>query len=156
LRFARHLPSRGWQPAVITLETDLYERYDPGLLAQVPKGIEVIRVRNRDPWHAFQSRRGRRIQAKILNSSDETAARIQSAHYNSVRSFIRELVHGLEACCYHPDTAMRWIRPAVSATLKRCDEDRPEVIWATAGPVSSLVVAQKVSESTGVPFVLDF
>jgi hypothetical protein len=30
------------------------------------------------------------------------------------------------------------------------------VIWATAAPVSSFVVARRVSESTGIPYVLDF
>jgi glycosyltransferase involved in cell wall biosynthesis len=29
-------------------------------------------------------------------------------------------------------------------------------IWATAGPVSSFVVAEKVSKRTGIPYVLDF
>jgi len=33
---------------------------------------------------------------------------------------------------------------------------QPDVIWATAGPVSSFVVAQRASQRTGVPYVLDF
>src|SRR4029077_6212479 len=33
---------------------------------------------------------------------------------------------------------------------------KPDVIWATAGPVSSFIVAQKASKQTGVPYVLDF
>ncbi len=33
-----------WQPTVITLKTDFYERYDPSLLSLVPNYIEVIRV----------------------------------------------------------------------------------------------------------------
>src|ERR1044071_10405709 len=78
LRFARHLPSLNWQPTVITVETDFYERYDPSLLSLVPKGIEVIRVRNRDPWQAFQSRRGQRVTERISEASAETAARLRS------------------------------------------------------------------------------
>src|SRR6516164_4065272 len=53
LRFVRHLPLMGWQPVVVTLATELYERYDPSLLTQVPAEVEVIRVRSRDPWLAF-------------------------------------------------------------------------------------------------------
>ena len=42
LRFVRQLPSKGWQPTVITLATDFYERYDSKLLNSVPPEITVI------------------------------------------------------------------------------------------------------------------
>ena len=111
LRFVRHLTAQDWQPTVITLKTDFYERYDPSLLSLVPNYVEVIRVANRDPWQAFQARRGRQVQAKLLNSPAEIGARIQSMHQSPVRSSIRKLVHGIEACLYHPDPAMAWIGP---------------------------------------------
>jgi hypothetical protein len=156
LRFVRHLPSMGWQPTVITQDTDFYERYDPGLLGQVPKEIEVIRIRNRDPWQAFQSRRARGTQERILSSSAETVARIQSAHQNPVRSSIREVLHRLETWCYHPDIAMGWIRPAVKAVCDLARISRPDTVWATGGPISSFIVAQRVSYRVGIPYVLDF
>ena len=59
LRFVRHLPSVDWQPTVMTTETDFYERYDPSLLSLVPRDIEIIRVRNHDPWQAFRAKRDR-------------------------------------------------------------------------------------------------
>jgi len=43
LRFVGHLLSIGWQPTVITLETDFYERYDSSLLSLVPEGIGRFR-----------------------------------------------------------------------------------------------------------------
>lgn len=51
---------------------------------------------------------------------------------------------------------MGWIRPAVKATLELCSQERPDVLWATAGPVSSFSVAERVSRVAGVPYVLDF
>jgi len=156
LRFVRNLPSLGWQPKVVTLETDFYERYDPSLLSLVPRGIEVVRVRNTDPWQAFQARRGRRAQEKILNSSAETAARIQSGHHHPVRSFLRKTLHAVEAWYYHPDMAMPWIRPAVKAIVELCNKAKPDVIWASGPPWSSFVVAGRAFHRTGVPYVLDF
>src|SRR6266508_6733975 len=76
LRFVRHLRPFGWQPTVITLDTDFFERYDPSLLSLVPNGIELIRVRNRDPWQAFQARRGRRLRERIAKGFIETTSRI--------------------------------------------------------------------------------
>jgi glycosyltransferase involved in cell wall biosynthesis len=73
-----------------------------------------------------------------------------------MRSFIREVVHRVEAWCYHPDPAMGWIRPAVNAACARVNSGRPEVVWATGGPVSSFIVAQRISSKIGIPYVLDF
>ena len=70
--------------------------------------------------------------------------------------FIRQAVSTAEAWCYHPDMAMGWIRPAVKAALKLSGRQKPNVVWATAGPVSSFIVARRFSMQTGVPYVLDF
>jgi hypothetical protein len=156
LRFVRHLPTMGWNASVIALDTQCFERYDPGLLDLVPSDIEVIRVRSRDPWQAIQTRRAQHIQKKLTCASVETVARIHVAQQAPVRSFLREVVRRAEAWCYHPDMAMCWIQPAVKATVEMSTRKRAEVIWATAGPVSSFVVAQRVSQRTGIPYVLDF
>jgi len=156
LRFVRHLPGLGWQPIVVTLKTETYERFDPSLLNQVPDGVEVIRVRNHDPWQAFLAKRSRRVQRQLAEIPAEEAVRILSAHQNPIRSRARQLVRSIEARVYHPDIAMGWIIPAVKAIQRACQRKGPDVIWATAGPVSSFHVAERASRRTGVPYVLDF
>src|SRR5690348_11388410 len=113
LRFVRHLPSHGWQPTVVTLETNLYERYDPSLVSLIPSGIDVIRVRNRDPWQAFQARRRQHVQQLIESSSPAEVARIHSAHHGRIRALLRTAVHSVEAYVYCPDISTGWIDPAV-------------------------------------------
>jgi glycosyltransferase involved in cell wall biosynthesis len=156
LRFVRYLQASGLQVSVIASTTNNYERYDPELLALVPSEAEVVRVPSCDLWQAFQAWRGRRIQEKACRSSSETAAQIRASHDKPLRSRIRAIVRAIEASCYHPDMTMSWIRPAVEATADVCEKKRADVIWATAGPVSSFVVAQRASQHTGVPYVLDF
>src|SRR4030095_9822315 len=102
LRFARYLPLMGWQPVVVTLATELYERYDPSLLTQVPAEVEVIRVRSRDPWLAFQERRALRIQKKISNVPAEKAARMHEVQQSPLRCFLRQTIRKVEGWCYHP------------------------------------------------------
>jgi glycosyltransferase involved in cell wall biosynthesis len=156
LRFVRHLPVLDWQPTIVTVKTDFYERYDPSLLSQVPKEIEVIRVRNPDLWQALLAKRSQRVKTQLSEASPVEAARILRSHQKPTRSRLRELVRSFEARVYHPDIAMGWIRPAVKTTLKICALKRPDMIWATAGPVSSFIVAQHTSHKTGIPYVLDF
>src|SRR5215813_4034045 len=156
LRFVRRLPLNDWKPIVITLKTDYYERFDPGLMDLIPAQAEVIRIENRDPWQVFQARRTRRARERILNSSGEIAMAIQAAHGNPFRSLVRGVVHTVESWCYHPDMAMTWIWPAVKAiTNYRC-AIKPSVIWATAPPWSSFIVAAISAHRFCVPYVLDF
>ena len=156
LRFVRHLPALGWQPTIVTLETDLYERYDPSLLSQVPKEIEVIRVRNRDPWQALLAKRTQRARTQLSAASGAHAAPILSEHQSSIRSRVRKVARSVEAWAYHPDTAMGWIAPAARAAEQACKRVSADVIWATAGPLSAFHVADQASRRTGVPYVLDF
>src|SRR5262249_8079326 len=127
-----------------------------GLLTLVPRDTEVIRVRSRDWWQALQARRARRIQKKLSRVSVESSERPCETLHTPVRSFLREAVRVAEAWCYHPDTAMCWLRPALDATLRACAQKRPNVILATGGPWSAFIVAQRASQLTGVPYVLDF
>jgi glycosyltransferase involved in cell wall biosynthesis len=116
----------------------------------------LTRVPSRDQWQSIQTRRARRIQKKLTHASVETVARLRGAQQAPLRAFLREVVRRAEAWSYHPDMAMCWIRPAVAATVQLAARKQPDVIWATAGPVSSFVVAQRVSQRTRVPYVLDF
>jgi glycosyltransferase involved in cell wall biosynthesis len=158
LRFVRHLPALGWSVSVIAADLAPYgwTRYDATLLALVPSETEVIRIRSRDPWQALQERRAHRIQKKLSHVPVETAEQLQATHYAPVRSCLREIVHTVEAWCYHPDMTRGWIAPALEATIKVCSNRKPRVILATGGPWSSFIVAERASQHTGVPYVLDF
>lgn len=48
LSFTRFLPQFGWQPVVLTVDPDVYERQDPNLLSAVPANTPVYRTRSLD------------------------------------------------------------------------------------------------------------
>jgi glycosyltransferase involved in cell wall biosynthesis len=153
LRFVRQLPNLGWMPTVLSALPRVYERYDPALLKIVPNEIEVIRINAGDLWQTFQAWRSRKSSSSVQEGS---AGNQQNGEQNGFRAWLREKVHTAEAWRYYPDMAMPWIDPAVDATIKRCQRSPIDVIWATAGPVSSFIVAQRSSVKTGIPYVLDF
>jgi hypothetical protein len=156
LRFLRELVRKGWRATVVCCEPYQYERYDSKLLSQVPGGTEIVRVKGRDPWRVFQTWRGARIGHKLAGSSPEEARQVVAGHHAPWRSKLREAVRIAEAWVYRPDSEMPWIRPAIRETLAMCHRSRPDVIWATIGPLSSGVVAYRASVTTGLPYVLDF
>ena len=155
LRFIRELSRIGWCTSVLAGKPYRYERYDPELESMIPRETEVIRVRGTDMWQAFQARRAREFERTISDAPATEAEKIRAAHYKPFRSRLREAVRTAEACWYIPDMQKDWIRPATKAAVKLCARKRPDVIWATAGPVSSWVVAGKVSKRTDIPYVLD-
>ncbi len=156
LRFVRQLSKLRWDTTVVSAEPFQYERYDPELLALVPNETEVIRVRAKDFWQTFQAWRGSRVQLELSGAPAEKIQGLRARHRAPLRSRIREAVRTAEAHYYLPDLQRPWIRPAVSTTNEVCARKQPDVIWATLGPVSSGVVAQKTSQRTGIPYILDF
>jgi glycosyltransferase involved in cell wall biosynthesis len=156
LRFVRHLPTLGWGPTVISLDTNSYERYDPELLTQIPPETQVIRVQMRDPWQDFQQRREQHIKQRPPLGSTGGEKRDPSGKRMPLASLVKAVIRTVEVWCYHPDTAMMWIRPAIDAIISASAYKPPDVIWATAGPISAFFVAQRVSQRLNVPYVLDF
>jgi hypothetical protein len=156
LRFVQHLPARGWHPTVVTLENHSFRRYDPSLLAEVPTDVRVVRVPNRDPWLRFREFRVLRNEKKMAQYCSQKADRIRKAQQAPLRCFARKVLESVEAWCYHPDPAMGWIRPAVKAVVELCAENKPDILWATGGPWSSFIVAQRASQQTAIPYVMDF
>ncbi len=156
LRFVRHLPDVGWQPTVVASGNTHQGRYDPGLLSLVPGHVEVVRVTGADAWQRFQAWRGRRSIKMLSGSSPENASGINETPPPSMRSYLRSFVRKAESYYYHPDLAMPWITPGMTATVKVCQRTGAKVIWVTGGPWSSFVVARKASLQSGVPYVLDF
>jgi hypothetical protein len=96
-----------------------------------------------------------RYDPRLLAPAGKTG-RVNFGQQSSVRASIREMARQAEAWIYHPDPEIGWVRPALKATLKSCMDKAPDVIWATAGPISSFIVAKKASQRTGIPYVLDF
>jgi len=156
LRFIRYLPNSGWRGHVIACEGYHYERYDPALLNLVPEETEAVRIPVGDSWQAFQAWRARRQTNGNCAGEHLDAERPNLGKSRTSRRFMSEIVQAAEARIYHPDRAMFWIRPAAKATVEMCSRKNAAVIWATAGPVSSFIVAYRASRRTGLPYVLDF
>ena len=155
LRFVRQLTKIGWQTAVISVTPHRYERHDPELQSLVPSETEVTYVRARDPWQGFQAWRAGRAQTQSSSVSPKERDGIRSAQHSQFRSGIREAVRTAEEWFYYPDRAAPWIKPAADAAVQACRSRRADVIWASALPISSWLVAERASRRIGVPYVLD-
>ncbi len=136
LCFGNHLPDQGWQPVVLSLDPVGETAVDPALLREVRAGLQVERV-------ALGSRTVARRWTAWL--PDSLAQRLEAG-----------LAWRLQARNEVPDRVSCWLEPAVARGIELHREQAFDAIYASGWPWTGFLVAQKLSEATGVPYVLDY
>lgn len=137
LKFAKYLPSFGWKPVVLTAANTGEHQRDPGLLAELPPDVAVVRV----PMLNEQ------IGSLAAGLGFGTAAgkRIGSGLSWRLRKHFQ---------C--PDLYALWRPTARRAALRIFEQSGFDAIYATGFPWTSLLVGHDVARMTGRPLVADF
>lgn len=132
LRFSKYLREFGWEPIVVCVDGGAkHEPRDQDLLLEVPPDLKVERVRCFEPD----------------NYSDSWDIPREKVVRNLFKLFDKVLF---------PDDRSFWVGPVVQRVRQLVEKHKPQVIWATAQPWSTLVAGMKAKEATGLPLVLDF
>ena len=166
LGFCRYLDKYGWQARVLT--TDPKSVYPPigvdeSLCRQLPNTVQIDRVSHKNPEPALLLARDklRRFCKSVLfgntqlqggskqNSSPEPGTGVL-ARYIAMRKAMTEWLFSF------PDPQCFWLRPAVQRLAQISPKDYPDVVFATGGPWTSLLVGKALAKKFGVPFVADF
>ena len=166
LGFCRYLDKYGWQARVLT--TDPKSVYPPigvdeSLCRQLPNTVQIDRVSHKNPEPALLLARDklRRFCKSVLfgntqlqggskqNSSPEPGTGVL-ARYIAMRKAMTEWLFSF------PDPQCFWLRPAVQRLAHIPPRDYPDVVFATGGPWTSLLVGKALAKKFGVPFVADF
>ncbi len=133
-KFVKYLPEYGWRPTVIAAGPHSYFAFDESLQGEIPSDVKVIRTRSFDPTRWT----GR--------------ARTVSIPSESGHSMLRSLSNRI----FFPDNKRFWMPFAKRAALKQIEESRFDVIFSTAPPFSSHILASKIAQQKRIPLVLDF
>lgn len=95
---------------------------------------------------------GRRLVTWTAGSGPHARARRGSGPMSLSRA--RPLLGALRRhAIYVPDKQMGWLPYAVAAARCLVADERPDIIYASSMPMTSLLVAALVSKATGVPWV---
>ena len=155
-KLAKFLSDQGWDVRVLTAEaTD----QDTTLQLEIARSSVVY-----TPWDPV----GRRLEefrawvGKLIgrNSKERQpanpAAIAPAAGDAKPPSFIRNAL----STAYHdiiewPDNRAGWRKHALAAGMDIMKTWRPDVIYATAPPATALVVADRLSQNTGIPWVAE-
>lgn len=153
LKFARHLPQHGVQPVVLAGDDPHYLQ-DDSLLADLPPGLEVHRVRH-SPWLARLAAR-RRGAAAVAPTPVAPPTVATAAPKTWLRDAVLRGVHSLQ----WPDDAAGWARRALPVALdlvrRHAASGAPiEAVFSSAPPASAHALAERIVRATGLPWVAD-
>lgn len=144
VKFVRYMPNNGWDPVVVVPK----DRYSP-----VPLDVSFLE----EVGHVET------IRTDIFTAKD--LDRLGHKVWRGLRSVLslfgkneQWLVDGLKwriESLFFPDQGVTWVPYAVKQGLNAVREYKPEVIYATAPPYSTLISAWMVAKISKIPLVVD-
>jgi glycosyltransferase involved in cell wall biosynthesis len=126
LKFAKYLPQHGWDPVVITTDSDAYPVADASLAREIPAGLPVTRAH----------------ELSLFRTLARVAVHVPLPHSSLPFAW--------------PDDAVGWFPGAVRVAMAAVRRLAPDVIYTTSSPYTSHLVGLAVARRSGLPWVLDF
>jgi glycosyltransferase involved in cell wall biosynthesis len=139
LKFVKYLPAFGWRPRVVAAAGG-YHAYDPTLGEEVPSEAEVIWAGRRRGYDdaADMGRARARPRPGVI-------AKVGRRAGLAARRFLS-----------FPDVYAWFAGPAVREGRRWLERRPVDLIFSTAPPFTSHVVAATLAREAGVPLVLDY
>ncbi len=148
LKMSKYLPEYGWQPVIYTTENAEYPIIDHSLEKDVAPNIEVIRRPITEPYSAYK---------KFLGIKKEETVKmgfIQEKEKN--RSWKSDLTLWVRGNFFIPDARCGWVKPSVRFLKEYLNEHPVDAIISTGPPHSMHLIALKLKEALGLPWIADF
>ncbi|MBN1780440.1 glycosyltransferase family 4 protein [bacterium] len=147
MKFVKYLPEFGWEPLVLTVNENAgFPVRDSSLLNEIPKDIRVIRTRIFEPYRAFHRFTGK-------SSAQGTDMATLHRRRRSLRERIAEFVR---SNFFIPDARCFWRSTAVPAGKKLLKNERIDLIFSSAPPYTTHLVARAIADYADLPWIADF
>lgn len=143
VKFAKYLPTEGWEPVIFAPENADYPALDPSLQAELPENLEVLQGRIWEPYAAYR---------KLTGAKSTQVTEISSGK----KTWKQKLSLWVRANLFVPDPRVSWVKPSVKTLLEYLKEHPVDVIVTTGPPHSVHLIGQKLHAATGTPWVADF
>ena len=148
VKFAKYLPSEGWQPVIYTPENPEQLAVDASLEAEVPAEAEIIRTHIVEPYEMYK---------KFLKKSGHSREAVEVNPVNAQnKSFMQKAAMWVRGNLFLPDPRCLWIGPSVRFLKKYLKEHPVDLIVSTGPPQSMHIIGMKLSKATGLPWIADF
>ena len=148
VKFAKYLPSEGWEPVIYTPENPEQLAVDESLVAEISPDTEVIKTHITEPYELYK---------KFLRKSGHSKEAVEVNPVNAQnKSFLQKLAMWVRGNLFRPDPRCLWIRPSVKFLKKYLKEHPVDLIVSTGPPQSMHIIGMKLARETGLPWIADF
>ena len=164
VKFAKYLPSEGWQPVIYTPENPELSSVDKTLMADIPAEAEIIRRPITEPYGIYRKLMGSKastdMQTLIGGRGSAGYARATGGEVNPIsggsKSWKQRLSLWIRGNIFVPDPRVWWVRPSVRFLKKYLKEHPVDVIVTTGPPQSMHLIGRGLHRAIGIPWVADF
>ncbi|MCH8146400.1 MAG: glycosyltransferase family 4 protein [Planctomycetes bacterium] len=153
LGFVRHLSKRGWNATVLTVNPG-DEPIDKASLELVPDSVDVIRT----PWHDLiaQTKRLLRMGSGAMPEDAPISEFGVTESRDALRTMPRRFRDWVSRLMTTPDSRLGWYWPACRAGKSILQSRRYDVIYSTSPYMTAHLIARRLSQRSGIPWVADF
>ena len=146
VKFAKYLPSLGWQPVVYTPSNPEQLAVDESLLAEIPAEVEVLKQPIREPYAIYH---------KLMGRGSGKGAGVNPIN-SQKKCWKQRLMLWIRSNFFVPDPRAGWVRPSVGFLCRYLSEHPVDVIVTTGPPQSVHLIGRGLHRRLGVPWVADF
>ena len=148
VKFAKYLPSEGWQPVIYTPENPEQLAVDTSLEAEIPAEVEVLKTHIIEPYELYK---------KFLRKSGHSKEVVEVNPVNAQnKSFAQKAAMWVRGNFFRPDPRCLWIKPSVKFLKKYLEEHPVDLIVSTGPPQSMHLIGRELARETGLPWIADF
>lgn len=157
VKFAKYLPSFGWQPVIYTPENPELTAVDKTLEAEVPPQAEIIKRPIIEPYKLYRKLMGQgsSTDLKTLTSAGSGQDEVNPIN-GRTKSFKQKLSLFIRGNFFIPDPRVMWLRPSVRFLKSYLKKHPVDAIITTGPPQSMHLIGLRLSEATGLPWIADF
>lgn len=146
VKFAKYLPSMGFQPVIYTPENPELTSVDHSLSAEIPKEAEILKHHITEFYWIYRllkgGKAGQNKEANPISGGEKT--------------LMQKIMLYIRGNMFIPDPRITWRRSSVRFLRKYLKENPVDVIVSTGPPHSMHLIAMDVAEETSIPWVADF
>jgi len=132
-KLAKYLPKFDWQPYILTTKPIAYYHYDNELLNDL-KDIPIFRSESLDLARVL-----------YLLKIPSPAIKIGTGKLSLLANFI-----------LYPDSKILWVPFAFRLGCKIIEDIKPDIIWTTAPPFSTILIGSMLKKRYKIPLITDF
>lgn len=147
VKFAKYLPSEGWQPVIYTPENPELTTTDHSLEDEIPLEAEVIKRHITEPYGLY-----RKLFGEGKSASEGEVNPINSRK----KTFKQKISMFIRGNIFIPDPRCLWISPSIKYLRKYLKEHPVDIIVSTGPPHSMHLIAEGLARAAGIPWIADF